>query len=218
MDEQKLQHLAAQLRQPAGEAGILTGEWMNRGNIQMNLDTLSMLDASAGDNILEIGMGNGFFVKEIVQKHYSIKYTGADFSEVMIAEAKRINAEWVNSGQVNFVLTDVTTMPFKSESFNKVFTINTIYFWEDAVTILAELKRVLQPMGKLLITLRPKRQMINYPFTKYGFTMYSKEEVEQLLIKNGFSILRSVEIQEPDFELNGEMVKMESMVVTAIKK
>ncbi|MGF2414601.1 MAG: hypothetical protein ACQUYJ_19855, partial [Ferruginibacter sp.] len=61
-------------------------------------------------------------------------------------------------------------------------------------------------------------QMTNYPFTKYRFTMYSKEEVEQLLIKNGYSILQSVEIQEPNFELNGEMVKMESLVVTAIKE
>jgi ubiquinone/menaquinone biosynthesis C-methylase UbiE len=218
MDEQSLQQLAAQLRRPDGDAGIQTGDWMNRGNIQMNLDTIEALDASAGDNILEIGMGNGFFVNKIVQKHTSIKYTGADFSEVMIAEANRINAAWINSEQVNFALTDVAAMPFKNESFNKIFTINTIYFWEDAATILTELKRVLQPNGKLLITLRPKRQMINYPFTKYGFHMYSKEEVEQLLIENGFSILKSVEIQEPDFELNGAMVKMESIVVTAINE
>ena len=218
MDEQSYQHLAAQLRQPSGEAGIQTGEWMNRGNVHINLDTIKILNAEAGDDILEIGMGNGFFIHNILQNHGSIKYTGADFSEAMVAEATRINAQWIKSGQAKFVLADATALPFTDAGFNKIFTINTIYFWENTATILAELKRVLQTKGKLIITLRPRRQMINYPFTKYGFTMYSKEEVEQLLIKNGYSIAASVEIQEPDFELNGEMVKMESLVVTAIKE
>jgi len=48
--------------------------------------------------------------------------------------------------------------------------------------------------------------------------MFSKEDVEELLIQNGFIILQSLEIQEPDFELNGELVKMESLVVEAIKR
>lgn len=218
MDEHSYQQLAAQLRQPTGEAGIQTGFWMNRGNVHINLDTLKILNATAGDSILEIGMGNGFFVKEILQKHPSIKYTGADFSEVMIAEAKRKNKAFIDMGQANFILSDMVSMPFEDASFNKIFTINTIYFWEDAAKILTELKRVMLPKGKLFITLRPKRQMINYPFTKYGFTMFSKEEVELLLKKNRFTIVRSVEKQEPNFELNGEMVKMESLIIETIKE
>ena len=218
MDENSLQQLAAQLRQPHGEAGIQTGEWMNRGNMHINMDTLKVLDAAAGDNILEIGMGNGFFVSKILGKDKSIQYTGADFSDTMIKEAQRINEAWINNGRARFVLSDVASLPFTDNSFNKVFTINTIYFWEDAFKILAEIKRVLQPKGKLTITLRPKRQMKNYPFTKYGFTMFSKEEVEGLLIKNGFAVIRANEIQEPDYELNGEMVKMESLIIEAIKE
>lgn len=217
MDEQSLRQLAAQLRQPSGESGRLTGEWMNRGNVQINLDTLKILAAAAGDTILEAGMGNGFFVKEIVQKDASIKYTGADFSDIMVAEASRINEQWKNNGQVNFVLTDIAAMPFGNESFNKIFTINSIYFWDDAEKILAELKRVLQPNGKLIITLRPKRQMQNYPFVKYGFTMFSKEEAEKLLTQNGFIVTQTVENQEPDFDLNGEIVKLENVIIEAVK-
>ena len=217
MDEKSLQQIAAQLRQPSGEAGIQTGEWMNRGNVHINVDTLGILGATAGDTILEIGMGNGFFVHNIVEKDSSIQYTGADFSEIMVREAQRINAAWINNGQARFILSNVTSLPFEDNSFNKVFTINTIYFWEDAIKILNEIKRVLQPKGKLIITLRPKRQMKNYPFTKYGFTMFSKEEAEQLLSDNGFTVLRANETQEPDFELNGEMVKMESLIVESIK-
>ena len=217
MDEQSYQQMAAQLRQPTGKAGIETGEWMNKGNVHINLDTIEILNAGAGDTILEIGMGNGFFVKDILQKDDTIKYTGADFSEVMVEEAKRINAAWINNHQAGFVLCSADALPFEAAFFSKVFTINTIYFWQDTTTILREIKRVLQPKGKLIITLRPKHLMENYPFTKYGFNMFTKEEVVQLLIKNNFTIVQAIEKQEPDFELNGAMVKIESLIIEAEK-
>jgi ubiquinone/menaquinone biosynthesis C-methylase UbiE len=218
MNEQSLQQLAAQLRRPTGQEGINTGDWMNRGNTQMNLDTLKIVDAVSNDSVLEIGMGNGFFVHQIVEKHPSIKYTGADFSEVMVAEAQRLNATWINNGQVTFILTDAAALPFGNCSFNKIFTINTIYFWEDALKILAEIKRVLLQKGKLIIALRPKRLMQNYPFTKYGFTMFTKQDVVQLLTQNGFTVARAIENPEPDFDLKGEIIKMENLIVVAVKE
>ena len=217
MDEQSLRQLAAQLRQPTGEAGIQMGEWMNRGNVQINLETIATLNAVADDTILEIGMGNGFFVHNILQKDKSIQYTGADFSEVMVAEATRINSEWITKGQAKFILSNIDALPFADNSFTKIFTINTIYFWEDAAKVLGEIKRVLQPDGKFIVTLRPKRQMKNYPFIQYGFNLFSKEEAELLLTQNGFTVLLASEMQEPDFEVNGEMVKMESLVIETTK-
>ncbi|MEI9958227.1 MAG: class I SAM-dependent methyltransferase [Ferruginibacter sp.] len=217
MDEQALQQLAAQLRKPTGEAGIKTGEWMNRGNEAINLDTFKILNAEDGDTILEIGMGNGFFVKEIIQKHNSIKYTGCDFSEAMIAEAEKINTEFVTKGRANFVLSDIASLPFADASFNKIFTINTIYFWEDAKKILSEIKRVLQPKGKFIVALRPKRQMQHYPFIKYGFSLFSKEEVMELLTQNGFTTIQTIENNEPDFEQKGEVMKVQNLIIEAIK-
>ncbi|MGC4102565.1 class I SAM-dependent methyltransferase [Ferruginibacter sp.] len=217
MDEQELRQLAAQLRQPSGQAGIQTGEWMNRGNVHINLETLKIVNAAANDTILEIGMGNGFFVKEILQKNESIQYTGVDFSDVMISEAQRINKEWIEKGQAKFILADVNALPFADNSFSKIFTINTIYFWDDPAAVLASVKRVLRPGGQFIITLRPKRQMQQYPFTRYGFTMYSKEAATLLLLQNGFSVLQAIENKEPDFELKGNMVAMEHLVMVAAK-
>lgn len=218
MDEQALKQIASQLRKPQGEEGIKTGEWMNKGNLRINHDTLKVLQASGEEHILEIGMGNGFFVKNILEDHPQLKYTGCDFSDVMIGQANKINAEWVIKGQATFINADISSLPFQNETFDTLFTINTIYFWENEVAILNELKRVLKPNGKLIITLRPKRQMINYPFTKYGFNMFSKEDLIGLLATNGFVVSEVFENQEPDFELNGEMKKMENLIVIANKK
>jgi ubiquinone/menaquinone biosynthesis C-methylase UbiE len=136
----------------------------------------------------------------------------------MVNESERINEAWVNNGQATFVLSDMVSLPFADSSFDKIFTINSIYFWDDTVKILAEMKRLLLPKGKLIITFRPKRLMKNYPFTKYGFNLFAKEEALQLLTQNGFTILHAIEKQEPDFELNGEMIKMESLIIEATKQ
>lgn len=216
MDEQKYRNMAAQLRKPEGDDGIKTGEWMNKGNEQINLDTLDVLNADSGDCILEIGMGNGFFVKNILEKHPTITYTGCDFSGTMIAEAKKINADAVAKGRAKFILSAVNSLSVTAKSFNKIFTVNTLYFWEDKSKILNEIKRLLKPNGELIIAIRPKHQMEKYPFTKYGFELFSKEEVIQLLTGNGFTISAIKEIREPDFELENKTVKMENIIFKAM--
>jgi ubiquinone/menaquinone biosynthesis C-methylase UbiE len=190
---------------------------MSKGNQRIIHDTLSILNAEADDSILEIGMGNGFFVNEILSKHRSITYTGCDYSELMVEESEKINTEWITKGQAKFILSDVTSLPFSDNSFNKIFTINTIYFWDNEIKVLNELKRVLQPNGKLIIGFRPKHMTEKYAFTKYGFNLFSKEDVVKLLSDNSFSVIDAIENLEPDFDMHGEIMKMENVIVVAIK-
>src|SRR5690349_11633365 len=86
--------LACQLRHPEGELGIKVGENMNKGNRLMNVETIRQLQVADNDNILEIGMGNGFFVKDILGAAENVRYSGCDFSETMIKEASVLNKEF----------------------------------------------------------------------------------------------------------------------------
>lgn len=74
MTEEQLKNIALQLRKPEGDWGIEMGEKMNVGNKFINLHTIDVLNPKANDVILEIGMGNGFFVKDIfkLEKYNSI--------------------------------------------------------------------------------------------------------------------------------------------------
>ncbi|ASS48339.1 MAG: hypothetical protein A3D31_08755 [Candidatus Fluviicola riflensis] len=215
MDEQQSREMASQLRQPKGDNGIKTGEWMSEGNKTIILDTLKVLNAEAGDRILEIGMGNGHFVSEIVSKDPTISYSGCDFSELMVSESRKNNREWIDKQQAEFILTDGTSLPFGDQTFTKIFTVNTLYFWEDRRAVLAEFKRVLKPDGILILGIRPKRLMENIPFTKFGFNLFSKEDAVDLLTENGFEVLSTVENTEPPFDLNGKQIVMENVVVKA---
>ncbi len=217
MDENTLKLIAAQLRKPTGPDGIETGERMNVGNLLINLNTIESMDLQPGDEVMEIGMGNGHFVKNILDVNDSITYTGYDFSPDMIFEAKLRNEKYITEGRASFILGDVATMPFRDNSFNKILTINTIYFWYDPEKVLAEICRILKPGGKTYIAIRPRSSMQLYPFVKYGFNMFSKEELSDLLSANNFAVLEVIEKEEPSQDRFGTEMVVETLIVIGQK-
>lgn len=217
MEPQDLKSLAQQLRKPEGDKGKVVANQMNDGNLFINRLTIENLEIKPGDKILEVGMGNGAFVKEIVERESSVKYVGCDFSETMIAEAQNLNRELVAAGRADFVLSSLNNLPFPDGTFNTVFTVNTIYFWEDPEKELGEIKRVLKKGGKLHVALRPKSVMKDMPFVEHGFQLFDKEDVESLLISNGLVVIKIVEEPEPEVALGELSLKMATLIIIAEK-
>jgi len=185
MDEQTLRDLAAQLRQPEGEKGIQVARQMEQTNSFMITASVDTLTLKRNDHVLEIGFGNGNHVNYLLQQVDGISYTGIDISALMLQEAIANNKRSVTDGQAVFKLTEGKHIPSDDAAFDAVFTVNTIYFWEDVTVYLSEIMRVLKPGGRGCITFGLKSFMEQLPFVGYGFTLYSHEEVEQLLKKSG---------------------------------
>ncbi|MEO7310153.1 MAG: class I SAM-dependent methyltransferase [Chitinophagaceae bacterium] len=218
MDEETLKAIAGQLRQPKGEYAIQVGEKMNEGNLHINLYTIEALRLATNNNILEIGMGNGFFVKDIFINDNTITYTGCDFSEIMVDQACKLNDQFIKNEQVNFLVANAEKLPFDQEIFDKVFSVNTIYFWDNPVLVLLEIHRVLKPDGQITISIRPKSVMEHYPFVKFGFAMFTKDDLIKLLIGNNFKVIDILEKVEPEQEINGEKMTVETLLISAVKQ
>lgn len=207
--------IAAQLRKPhngpAHEIAIL----MNKGNSAMNRHAIAVLNAQAGDEILEIGMGNGAFVSRITNVAPNIRYTGCDYSESMVSEAKELNSDLVAGGMATFVQGELQHLPFQNDSFDKVLTVNTLYFWDNFERCLSELNRVLRPDGHLILSIRPKVNMMQYPFVDHGFRLFDADEVIQLLEDSGFQDIERTSVQEPPQERGDSPLERSSLIFRA---
>ncbi|HAD97274.1 MAG TPA: class I SAM-dependent methyltransferase [Cryomorphaceae bacterium] len=200
MDQETQKMIASQLCKPLGETGMEVARQMNYGNAGMNRFAIAQLSPEAGHHVLEIGMGNGHFAQEILEKAPDGLYTGVDYSATMVEAAQQLNAEWVEQGRMRFIEAEAQNLPFNDHYFDHVITVNTIYFWADPLQELREIRRVLKPKGTLALAIRPEEIMKNIPFTRYGFHLRKEKNILDLLDSSGF---KEVEIRDFTEELQG---------------
>ncbi len=207
MDFEKV---AKQLAHPTGAFGVEVALGMNHLNQFINKNTYDLLQINDSDKVLEIGLGNGKFIKNILNYGNNICYTGLDISHTMITEAKKLNDKFIKAGFVNLILADIEKMPFLKESFNKICTINTIYFWKNPTKALKEVYRILRKDGLFIISFRPYIEGQSLNFSEYGFTEYKTEEVESIIHKANFKIVEKKSQSEAPIEFNGQIHNMVS--------
>lgn len=216
MEEESIRAMAQQLRKPEGDMAEQVSLKMNQLNAEMNIHAISILNPQTAENILEIGMGNGYFVKDILAKSPYIRYSGVDYSQEMIKEASLLNKESIKKGKVDFSLGTASNLDFKDNTFHKALSVNTIYFWKNPEEELNEIKRVLKNKGELILGFRPSNNMLNFPFTKYNFNLYSEDELLNLLKENGFINTKLHVHQEEDLLMEGKKYEMQSMAIKAV--
>lgn len=188
LTEEEIREVARQLQCPEGEEGIKVAEFMIVNNAKMISRAIDLLEVVEQDRILELGPGNAGHVDRILQDRQDVTYVGADISDTMIDEAIRINLSFVDAGVASFEWVDGLTLPFHDETFSKIMTVNTLYFWKDPEEVARELVRVLKPGGFLILVFADKKFMEKLPFTRYGFHLYDRSAAEALLVKAGFVI------------------------------
>jgi arsenite methyltransferase len=197
--------LAAQLRQPSGLFGkIVMGDLLNQHNEKMNNFAVEMLDVQPTDRVLDIGFGGGVTIERMLKTIDTGKIYGVDFSQEMVEKAKQKFKSAIESDQVSIEFADVQALPFEENTFDKVCTVNTIYFWNEPLASLQEIKRVMKDGGRLVVGIRSADKMKDLPVTQYNFRLYDPAAVRDLLIEAGFNNI-SIECRE-DLKLDYVMV------------
>lgn len=216
MEDKDLKILAQNLANPQGQKGIEIGEMMNATNIGMTLESIHSLLIEDKEHILEIGHGNAGHLKSFLKIAKDLKYTGIDISETMHNEAKNLNIEFKD--QAEFVLYEGEKLPFEDEVFDKIFTVNTVYFWKNPMEYLNEIYRVLKDNGTFVLTFGQRDFMETLPFTVYDFTLYSNDEMEELISKSHFKRMKISEKEEQVQSKTGDETVTRLYTVLTIKK
>ncbi len=214
-------YIAAQLRHPKGDDGRITAERMRENNYNMIAASMTALDVRQGEQVLELGPGGGHHVGGLMDKAANLVYTGVDISHTMVEMANRYREENLPGRSVTFCQAGIeqgwVRLPFLPRTFDRAFTVNTIYFWDAALEQAGEIYRVLKNGGTFVVGFASAQFMRDLPFTAYNFRLYEQEEVCKLLEQAGFDIAAVDTHTEVVQSVDGNALERTFYVVRALK-
>lgn len=137
---------------PRGIVGTYIGEKMVRQHRVEVHWTIDQLLIQSNARVLDLGCGAGDAIAQMLHRVDSVHVTGLDRSKTVVRSALKRNRAAVQTGRAEIVEADLRRLPFPDAQFDRVFSIHTLYFWEDVNAVLAEIERVLVPGGSFVIT------------------------------------------------------------------
>ncbi|GAH16490.1 unnamed protein product, partial [marine sediment metagenome] len=133
---------------------------------------LDMLKPAAGDCILDLGCGNGYFVLEMLDKFSpgakGLNFIGVDASKYnIITFQKKVRNRKIDN--VDMFIGRGEMLPFKSNSISWITCSEVLEHIEDKVSALREVYRTLAPGGRFLFTTPSGQAVRNWRIVLFPF-------------------------------------------------
>ena len=178
--------IAQQLGNPFGLLGRVVTVIMNSANKQMNRASVTALHLQGDHRVLDIGFGGGIALEMMSSEVNDGTVVGMEMSDTALRQARHKFRRQMKDGRIELVKGAIESMPFLKDEFDRVTTVNTIYFWKDVEKSMAEIYRILKPNGEVVIGFRPVDEMKKLGFTKHGFKLHDNTTVLSSLRDSGF--------------------------------
>jgi len=189
-------YVSHQFGKPSGWFGRLIEKRMSKRTAGDARWTVSLLDIRPNSRILEIGFGGGVSTQLAGKQASEGFVAGIDHSTTMVQVARKRNADAVRAGRMELNYGDAASIPYPDDSFDMVFSLHSIYFWNDPVQCLKGFRRVLQPGGLLAITIQPKDRWKEERIGAPGMTLYFGSQVGEMFTSAGFRNIRTESFAE----------------------
>ena len=149
--------------------------------------------------VLDIGSADGYFSNIIVQETRAKRLVGVDVLPASVAYAKR---RYRSNRKMSFLTADAHNLPFKANSFDATFSIESLEHVLDPVKALAEMKRVTNTNGYAMVLIPTENllfKIIWFFWTKSKGRVWKDSHVHtfepsalpDMLRKTGFSNVES---------------------------
>ena len=175
---------------PSGLGGRLMVKMMNSGHAKLADWGFSQIQAKADARVLDAGCGGGANVAVWLKQCPKGRVTGMDYSEISVAETRKINDAAIKAGRCDVVQGNVAVLPFEDNTFDVVSAFETVYFWPGLEACFAEVLRVLKPGGLFFLCNETdgKNPEIEAKWMKkiQGMQVYDKEQLRSALSAAGF--------------------------------
>ena len=183
------------------EAG--RGEEMEAHHISIAEQTIQRMKLQAGDRVLDLGCGAGWATRILAmavegrrgeQQGHAI---GIDVADEMIARAR---AAATNVENAMFAWGSASEIPWASDYFDKVLSIESFYYYPDQDKVLDEVRRVMAPGAKLYILINLYREN-HYSLrwvTELNVPVHarSEQEYKQMLERHAFTGVEIIHVPD----------------------
>lgn len=115
--------------------------------VAMHRRLLGLADIAPGSQVLDVGTGSGWMALILAEGGHDVVAVDVDMETLI-----RTRGRWAQSlqgvaGQVRFAQADGQRLPFRSGTFDAVFSFDVLHHVPDCPRVLAELLRVRKPSG-----------------------------------------------------------------------
>ena len=162
--------------------------------------------------ILDVGTRVGLIVLKMLWQNENFYAIGMDASVSLIDRARETAQAWGLGDRAFFQVGDARKMRLKTDYFDIVVSDLTLHVFDDPLSVLREIHRVLKPTGALLLRdlRRPSRMQLQRKIEAYASLFgdrlrphvqtamraaFTRSELETLVRASG---LKRVQISEPD--------------------
>ena len=122
-------------------------ESMARGHYVMTDQLLSQWEFQEDEQVVDIGCGNGWAVREMLQRGAKRGY-GLDLSPKMIDRARALSGK-----NEEYTVASAEDTKYPAHFFDKILSIESLYYYEDPVLALKEWYRIASPGAQLGIVI-----------------------------------------------------------------
>ncbi len=183
------QYLARQLGNPSELVGRILAPLWNERNRALHDDALASLALNAQDRVLEVGCGGGSLLGRMAEVTTDGLVVGVDASPAMIGYCSRNHRHLVASGKLVLTCASAESMPFPDGHFTKICTVNSVFYWPDVPSAIAEFSRLLHAAGTLVVCFTCKASLQRKRFAQH-IRLYEPEEIMDMMRTCDFQNVR----------------------------
>jgi arsenite methyltransferase len=173
---------ARALSNPSGILGraLLPRMW-NRRNAALNDFVMEKLDLRPDDRALDVGCGGGYLLERMSAVIDGSRLAGVDRSQDMIRFCEKRFHSKIFDNKMVFQCASAEKIPFPEESFDKISTVNMIFYVSDLPRALGEMHRVLRPGGRLAVCFTRREDFAKKDFARHGLKTFEVPEIIELM-------------------------------------
>ena len=180
----------SQFGSPSGLVGSLfVAPFLNVTNMSIIRASVDLLEPKPDDRVLDIGFGGGYSLFSLAERVPKGRVVGVDHSRDMVDAAATLIRKRKLQARIRVRKGNVVELPFAANTFDRVLTVNTIYYWLDLRAAFREIAKVLRPGGRLAVGFRSPESLRLITQAWENFRLYEPQEVAEAMRKAGFRVL-----------------------------